>query len=82
MSLVNLYRDLTLVQINNGFLLDSWSGENPLSIQFSALFSHMKNPNVSVVYAYSDIGWQLRFRHLTSLRGEEELAQLLNQITG
>jgi hypothetical protein len=51
-----------------------------LSIQLPTLFSHVQNANISVADSYSDIGWQLRFRHLTSQRAEIELNQLLNQI--
>jgi hypothetical protein len=44
MTLIQLYRDLTVVELGDGrstcFWLDSWSGNKPLSTQFPALFSH------------------------------------------
>jgi hypothetical protein len=65
MSLIQLYRDLTMVKIGNGrhtsFWLDSWLGNKTLSIQFLALFSHVQQPNRIVAESFSDIGWQLRF---------------------
>jgi hypothetical protein len=56
MSLIQLYRDLTLVKLGNGrntcFWLDSWLGDKPLSIQYPALFSHVVNPNATVADFY------------------------------
>jgi hypothetical protein len=37
---------------------------------------------VSVAESFSEIGWQLRFRHITSHRAERELDALLNLIGG
>jgi hypothetical protein len=84
MTLAQLYRDLTVVKIGNGchtsFWLDSWLGNKPLLIQFPALFSHVQHPNMTVAESFIDLGWQLRFRHLTSQRVKNELTSLLNLI--
>jgi hypothetical protein len=65
MTLIQLYRDLTIVKIENGchtsFWLDSWLKNKPLSIQFLALFSHVQQTNIIVAECFSEIGWQLRF---------------------
>jgi hypothetical protein len=65
MTLIQLYRDLTIVKIENGchtsFWLDSWLKNKPLSIQFLALFSHVQQTNITVAECFSEIGWQLRF---------------------
>jgi hypothetical protein len=84
MTLIQLYRDLTVVTIGDGrhtsFWLDSWIGNKPLSTQIPALFSHVQHSNVTVVESISENGWQLRFRHITSQRAERELYDLLNLI--
>jgi hypothetical protein len=84
MTLIHLYRTLTLVKLGNGqntsFWLDSWLRNKPLSIQYPALFSHVQNPNITVADAYSELGWQLRFRHISSNRAENELPTLLNNL--
>jgi hypothetical protein len=84
MTLIQLYRDLTVVTIGDGrhtsFWLDSWVGSKPLSTQFPALFSLVQHTNVIVAESFSKNGWQLRFYHFTSQRAERELAELLNLI--
>jgi hypothetical protein len=60
--------------------MDSWIGNKPLSIQFWALFSHVQQANVTVAESFTDIGWQLRFCHITSQRAERELYDLMNLI--
>jgi hypothetical protein len=84
MTLIQLYRDLTMVKIGDGhytsFWLDSWIGNKPLSIQFPALFSHVQQTNVTVVESFTEIGWQLRFHHITYQRAERELNDLMNLI--
>jgi hypothetical protein len=84
MTLIHLYRTLTLVKLGNGqntsFWLDSWLRNKPLSIQYPELFSHVQNPNITVADAYSELGWQLRFRHISSNRAENELPTLLNNL--
>jgi hypothetical protein len=46
MTLIQLYRDTTVVELGDGrstcFWLDSWSGNKPLSTQFPALFPMYK----------------------------------------
>jgi hypothetical protein len=71
---------MTLIRVSEIRNVTSWSRKKPLAFQFLALFSHVQNPNILVVDAYSDSGWQLRFRHLTSTRAEEELSQMLDQL--
>jgi hypothetical protein len=65
MTLVQLYRDLTVVKIGDGrhtlFWIDRWLGNKPLSIQFPALFSHVQHPNRTVAESFIENGWQLRF---------------------
>jgi hypothetical protein len=84
MSLIQLYRDLTVVELGDGgntcFWLDTWLENKPLSIQYSALFSHVQNPNLSVADCYNGAGWQIRLRHITSQQAEAELTVLLNNI--
>jgi hypothetical protein len=84
MTLIQLHRDLTVVKIGDGqntcFWLDSWLDNKPLSIQYPALFSHVRNPNTTVAEAYTGIGWQLRLNHITSQRAENEMLQLLDRI--
>jgi hypothetical protein len=57
MTLIQLYRDLTVVTIGDGrhtsFWLDSWVGSKPLSTQFPALFSLVQHTNVIVVESFS-----------------------------
>jgi hypothetical protein len=55
-------------------------GNKPFSIQFPSFFSHVQAPNVSVADCFSEYGWALRFRHITSLRAEEELGVLLDRL--
>jgi hypothetical protein len=80
----HLYRDLTVVQVGNGrhtsFWLDSWIGNKPLSIQFPALFSHVQHPNMTIAKSFTELGWQLRFCHITSQRVKNELTSLMNLI--
>jgi hypothetical protein len=71
---------MTLIHLYTCFWLDSWLENKPLSIQFPALFSHVQNPNVSVVDCYSENRWVLRMGHLTSHRAEEELGILLDRL--
>lgn len=70
MSLIHLYRSLTVVEVGNGrntcFWLDSWLGNKPFSIQYPALFSHVSNPNITVADCYVETGWMFRLRHITS----------------
>jgi hypothetical protein len=84
MTLISLYRDLTVVVIGNGchtsFWLDSWIGNKPLLIQFPALFSHVQRPNTTIIESFTKLGWQLRFHHITSQRAENELTSLMNLI--
>jgi hypothetical protein len=84
MTLIDLYRNLTIVKIGDGkstcFWLDSWLGNKPLSVQFPALFSHVQSPNVLVADCCTDNGWMLRFRHITSNRAQEELGLLLDRL--
>jgi hypothetical protein len=84
MTLIHLYRDLIVVKVGNGrhtsFWLDSWIGNKPLSIQFPALFSHVQHPNMTVAESFTELGWQLRFCHITSQRAENELTSLMNLI--
>jgi hypothetical protein len=84
LTLIQLYRDLTVVKVGDGhhtsFWLDSWIGNKPLSIQFLVLFSHVQQINVTVAESFTEIGWQLRFRHITSQRTEWELGDLMNII--
>jgi hypothetical protein len=65
MTLIQLYRDPTIVKIGNGchtsFWLDSWLKNKPLSIQFTSLFSHVQQTNITVAECFSEMGWQLRF---------------------
>jgi hypothetical protein len=72
MTLIQLYKGLTLVKVGNGqdtsFWLDSWLGNKPLSEQYSALFSHVQSCNLTVADAYSEIGWRLCFMHISSQR--------------
>jgi hypothetical protein len=85
MTLIQLYRDLTVVKIGNGrhtsFWMDSWINNKPLSIQFPALFSHVLCPNMTVAESFTEHGWQLRFRHITSHRAENESTALLDLIS-
>jgi hypothetical protein len=62
------------------FWLDSWLRNKPLSIQFPTLFSNVQQTNVTVAESFSEMGWQLRFQHITSLRAEQELDDLINII--
>jgi hypothetical protein len=59
-TLIQLYRDITVVTIGDdhhaSFWLDSWIGNKPLSIQFSALFSYVQQTNVTVVESFTAIG--------------------------
>jgi hypothetical protein len=86
MTLIQLYRDLTIVTLGDGrhtsFWLDSWIGNKPLSTQFLALFSHVQHTNVIIAKSFSENGWQLRFRHITSHRAKRELDELFNLIGG
>jgi hypothetical protein len=72
------------VKIGDGkstcFLLDSWLGNKPLSVQFPALFSHVQSSNVLVADCCTDNGWMLRFRHITFHRAQEELGLLLDRL--
>jgi hypothetical protein len=81
-SLIDLYRTLTIVELGDGkntwFWLDSWLGGKSLSIQFLALYSQVQNPNLIVADCRSKIGWQIRNRHITSIQAEFELTRLLN----
>jgi hypothetical protein len=62
MSLIQLYRELTVVKTGiTSLWLDSWLDNKSLSIQFSAFFSYVQQPNRFVAESFSDIGWQLRF---------------------
>jgi hypothetical protein len=74
MTLVQLYRDLTVIKVGDGhhnsFWTDSWIGNITLSIQFPALFSHVQLPNRIVAELFIENGWQLRFCHITSRRDE------------
>jgi hypothetical protein len=49
---------------------------NPIA----ALFSHIQQINVTVVEPFSEIGWQLRFCHITSQIAERELDALMDLI--
>jgi hypothetical protein len=73
-----------VVKIGNGhhtcFWLDSWLGNKPLADQFPALYTHVQNPNGKVADS-SELGWQLRLRHITSQRAERELLMLLNMLS-
>jgi hypothetical protein len=84
MTFIQLYRDLTVVRVGDGrhtsFWLDSWIENKPLSIQFSALFSHVQQINVTTAESFTEIDWQLRFCHITSQRGERDLGGLMNII--
>jgi hypothetical protein len=75
---------LTIVKIGNGrhtsFWLDSWIKNKPLCIQFRAIFSHVQKTNVTFAESFSEIGWQLRFSHITSQRAEQKLEDLMNLI--
>jgi hypothetical protein len=51
-----------------------------LCIQFRAIFSHVQKTNVTFAESFSEIDWQLRFRHITSQRAEQELEDLMNLI--
>jgi hypothetical protein len=64
------------------FWLDGWIGNKPLSIQFSALFSHVQHTNVTVAESFSENSWRLKFRHIASHRVERELDALFNLIGG
>jgi hypothetical protein len=59
MTLIDLYRTLTMVELGDGrntcFWLDIWLGNKPLSIQYPALFSHLQTPNLTVADCYSEI---------------------------
>jgi hypothetical protein len=78
------YRDPTIVKIGNGchtsFWLDSWLKNKPLSIQSPSLFSHVQQTNITVAECFSEMGWQLRFRHITSHMAKQELNDLINII--
>jgi hypothetical protein len=86
MTLIQLYKGLTLVKVGNGqdtsFWLDSWLGNKSLSEQYLTLFSHVQRCNLMVVDAYSEIGWRLCFRHISSQRAEGELTALLARLDG
>jgi hypothetical protein len=60
MTLIQLYRDLTIVTLGDGrhtsFWLDSWIGNKPLSTQFLALFSHVQHTDVTVVESFFENG--------------------------
>jgi hypothetical protein len=60
--------------------MDTWIGNKPQSIQFSALFSHVQQTNITVDEPFTDNGCQLRFHHITSHRAERELVDLMNLI--
>jgi hypothetical protein len=81
MTMIQLYRDLTVVKIgddqNTCFWMDSWLDNKPLSTQYPALFSHVRNPNTLVAEAYTCNGWQLRINRITSQRAENEMLQLM-----
>jgi hypothetical protein len=70
MSLIQLYKDITLINLRSGqetsFWLDNLLGNKPLSIQYRALFSHVRNPNVTIAEVHIEIGWNLRSQHITS----------------
>jgi hypothetical protein len=51
-----------------------------LTIQFPALFSHVQHTNTTVAESFIELGWQLRFHHITSQRAENELTSLMNLI--
>jgi hypothetical protein len=85
MSLIQLYRDLTIVGVGDGkttyFWLDSWLGNKPLSIQFPTLFSHVQSPIATIADCFFQNGWALRFRHITSRsRANQELGLLLDRL--
>jgi hypothetical protein len=86
MTLIHLYRDLTVVQVGNGrhtsFWLDGWIGNKPLAIQFPALFSHVQCSNTTVAESFIELGRQLRFRHITSQKDENELTSLRKPMFG
>jgi hypothetical protein len=71
MTLIHLYRNLTIVSLGDGkttsFWLDSWLENKPLSTRFPALFSHVQKPNVLVAGCYSENGWALWFGHFDRL---------------
>jgi hypothetical protein len=82
MTLINLYRNLTIVTVGDGkstyFWLDWVTNLSIYSIPCS--FSHVQTLNISVDDCFSDNGWALRFRHITSHRAEEELGFLLDRL--
>jgi hypothetical protein len=51
-----------------------------LAVQFPALFSLVQKPNGTVADSFSELGWQLHFRHITSQRAGRELRDLLNRL--
>jgi hypothetical protein len=60
MTLIQLYRDLTVVKIGSrchtSFWMDSWIGNKPLSIQVLALFSHVLRPHMTVAESFTQHG--------------------------
>jgi hypothetical protein len=42
------------------------------------IFSNVQNPNTAVAESHTELGCQLRLRHITSQRAENELAALLD----
>jgi hypothetical protein len=83
MKLIKLYRDLTIMKVGNGlnicFWLNSWIENKTLSIQYPALF-YMFKMHVTVAECFTKNGWQLRFRHTTSQRADNELLALMSRI--
>jgi hypothetical protein len=65
MSLIQLYKDITLINLRSGQETSFWL-DKPLSIQYRALFSHVRNPNVTIAEVHIEIGWNLRSQHITS----------------
>jgi hypothetical protein len=84
MSLIQLYRDLTIVRIGDGkttcFWLDSWLGNKPLFIQYPALFSHVQSPNATIADCFSKNGWVLRLRHIMAHTADQEMGLLLARL--
>jgi hypothetical protein len=49
-------------------------------VQYPTLFSHVQNPNITVSDLFTENGWQVRVRYLTSQRVERELLELLDRL--
>jgi hypothetical protein len=62
------------------FLVGQLDGGKPLSVQYPTLFSHVQNPNITVSDLFTENGWQVRVRYLTSQRAERELLELLDRL--